>query len=705
MLKNLLVAICLVGSTISTSLAQTRTCATMEHVQLLEKERPGLRAQLRQQARDTKRIDYKKVDGKLVLGQVVTIPVVVHVLYNTTAQNISEAQIQSQLDVLNKDFRRLNADANKTPSLFQGVAADAEIEFCLAKQDPNGEPTNGITRTNTSVRKFSGLSDSMKFDGLGGKSAWDSKKYLNIWVVNFSNDANILGFAQFPNAGPAATDGVVIDYQAFGTTGTALSPYRLGRTTTHEVGHWLNLFHIWGDESCGDDEVLDTPTQEEENTGCPTFPKQSCSNTSDMFMNYMDYTNDACMNLFTTGQKNVMQTVLNSSRNGLLSSVGCVVPQVPALDGALLGFKAPSAIVCNNSVAPVVYLRNRGASALTNVQLQYTIDGGALQTFTWTGNLASFTTQEVSLPTQALASGAHTLKVSILSSNGQTTDANAANNTVAVNFQIQGTALPLQEGFEATAFPPAGWRVNNYQEDLTWQRTATVAFTGKASAFMQNKQYEANGPVDELVLPALDLTTRGAPRLTFQLAYALYSESGFSDTLEVLVSTDCGQTFNRVYQKFGQALTTVTPYYTEDEFVPASATQWRLENIDLSAYAAAKTAIIKFKHTTDFENNLYLDDIKVDGNALGTAEEIALQSVQVAPNPTTGLVQITSPEVAITSVQVLDALGKELQSIKVSRTAKGQPPQVDLRGLPNGMYLLRITSEKGVTVRRVVLSK
>ncbi|GAA4312051.1 T9SS-dependent choice-of-anchor J family protein [Nibribacter koreensis] len=705
MLKNLLFSVCLLGMTVGASFAQSRACATMEYVQLLEKNRPGLRAQLKQQARNVNRIDYKQLDGKPVLGQVVTIPVVVHVLYNTNSQNISEAQIQSQLDVLNKDFRRLNADANKTPALFQGVAADAEIEFCLAKQDPNGEPTNGITRTATTVKQFSGLSDSMKFDGLGGKSAWDSKKYLNIWVVNFSNDANILGFAQFPNSGPASTDGVVIDYQAFGTTGTALNPYRLGRTTTHEVGHWLNLFHIWGDESCGDDEVLDTPTQEEENTGCPIFPKASCSNTSDMFMNYMDYTNDVCMNLFTTGQKNVMQAVLNSSRSGLLSSIGCVVPQVPALDGALIGFKAPSDIVCNNSVAPVVYLRNCGSSALTNVQLQYKIDNGVAQNFTWTGNLASFTTQEISLPSQSVAAGAHTLTVTILSSNGQTTDGNSSNNTVTVNFQVQGNALPLLESFEDATFPPAGWRINNPQEDLTWQRTTKAAFTGSASAFMQNIEYPENGPIDELVLPAMDLTSRAAPRLTFQLAYALLSKTGYSDTLEVLVSTDCGNTYQRVYKKFGQALTTVTPYYMEDEFVPNGTSKWRLETVDLSAFSNAKTAIIKFKHTTDFENNLYLDDVKVDGNALGTAEEIALQSVQIAPNPTTELVQITSSEVAISSVQVLDALGKELQTINVSRTAKGQPLQVNLGGLPNGLYLLKVTSEKGVTVRRVVLSK
>ncbi|QHL87699.1 T9SS type A sorting domain-containing protein [Nibribacter ruber] len=705
MLNKVMVFVCLWGLTVTAAFAQSRACGTMEYVQQLEKNRPGLRAQLQQQARNVNRLDYKLLDGKPVLGQVVSIPVVVHVVYNTAAQNITEAQIQSQLAVLNKDFRRLNADASKTPSMFQGVAADAEIEFCLAKQDPDGEPTNGITRTSTTVKKFGGLTDSMKFDGLGGKSAWDSKKYLNIWVVNFDNDANILGFAQFPNSGPAATDGVVIDFQSFGTTGTVLRPYNLGRTTTHEVGHWLNLFHIWGDESCGDDAVSDTPTQEEENNGCPTFPKASCSNTSDMFMNYMDYTDDICMNLFTQGQKTVMQSMFNSYRSGLLSSKGCVAPEVPALDGALLGFKVPSGTLCTNTLAPVVYLRNRGSGALTNVQFQIKVDNEVAQTFTWTGNLGSFQTQEVTLPTQQVASGPHVVTVTILASNGQTLDGNPSNNTATVSLQVQGSALPLREGFESATFPPAGWSINNVQQDLTWQQTTKAAFSGTNSVFMQNIEYPANGPVDELVMPALDLTSRSAPRLTFQLAYSLLSSSGYSDTLEVQISTDCGKTFQQVYKKFGRALTTVSPYYREEEFVPTGAAQWRLESIDLSAYATVKTAIIKFRHTTDYENNLYLDDVKVDGNALGTAEERILQAVQVAPNPTSGVVQITSPEVAITAVQVLDALGKEIQTIQVSRTAKGQALQVNLGGLSNGVYLLRLTSEKGVTVRRVVLAK
>lgn len=267
---------------------------------------------------------HEKSDKALLI----TIPVVVHIVYNTTAENLSDARIQSQIDVLNQDFRRLNSDASNTPSAFQSVAADVEIEFCLATKDPNGQSTNGITRTSTSTTSFDINSDNIKFTSQGGKDAWPSNKYLNIWVGDISG--GILGYATPPGAFPAAYDGVVINYKYFGTSAFgAQSPYNKGRTATHEVGHWLNLKHIWGDDgtSCsGTDNVSDTPNQAGENYGCPTFPKtDACSPTSPgvMFMNYMDYVDDGCMNMFTAGQKTRMHAAINGARSSLFSSDGC----------------------------------------------------------------------------------------------------------------------------------------------------------------------------------------------------------------------------------------------------------------------------------------------------------------------------------------------------------------------------------------------
>lgn len=273
-----------------------------------------------------------------------TIPVVFHIVYNTAAQNVSDAQIQSQLAVLNADFRKLNADWTNTPAVFQGLVADCEVQFCLAQQDPNGNATTGINRVSTATTSFS-TNDAVKFSAQGGANIWDRNKYLNIWVCNMSG--GILGYAQFPG-GPAATDGVVITYTGFGTMGTALAPFNKGRTATHEVGHWLNLYHIWGDDgtSCnGSDQVNDTPNQADENYGCPAFPAVSCNNgpNGDMFMNYMDYTDDACMYMFSAGQKTRMDALFaaGGARVSLLTSPGCTPPVVGAC-GVPSGLNATS---------------------------------------------------------------------------------------------------------------------------------------------------------------------------------------------------------------------------------------------------------------------------------------------------------------------------------------------------------------------------
>lgn len=256
---------------------------------------------------------------------VIVIPVVFHVVYNINnpQQNISDQQIISQLEALNRDFRRQNPDTVNTPAMFRGAAADVGIEFRLAQRTPHGQPTSGITRTATTVSSFNYRTDAVKFDHLGGKSIWDRNRFMNIWICNLDS---VAGYAQYPG-GPASSDGIVLDYQRVGTTGTVKPPNNQGRTATHEVGHWLNLRHIWGDDrTCGSsDHVDDTPEQEDYYSGCPSFPQSSCGST-DMFMNYMDYTNDQCMNLFTLGQKNRMLAVLNGFRSSLKSSNGLLPP-------------------------------------------------------------------------------------------------------------------------------------------------------------------------------------------------------------------------------------------------------------------------------------------------------------------------------------------------------------------------------------------
>lgn len=257
-------------------------------------------------------------------ASVIRIPVVIHVLYNTASQNISDTQIKSQLQVLNNDFRRRNADTVNTPERFKSFAADVQLEFVLATADPNGRKTTGIIRKQTNVTEWK-TDDKIKYSAQGGDDAWDSRYYLNIWVGNFGR---ILGYSSMPGCAPEK-DGVAINLTAFGTINVS-APYHLGRTTVHEVGHWMGLRHIWGDTYCGDDMVDDTPKQGNFTSGCPTGVRSSCSNgtTGDMYMNFMDYTSDACINMFTHGQKQRMLALFNTGgpRNLLLSSKGLSAP-------------------------------------------------------------------------------------------------------------------------------------------------------------------------------------------------------------------------------------------------------------------------------------------------------------------------------------------------------------------------------------------
>jgi hypothetical protein len=255
-------------------------------------------------------------DGAIRL-EVTTIPVVVHVVGSPDgAGAVTEEQVRGQIAVLNADFRGTNPDAKFIPEPFQDLAADARVEFVLASVDPQGVPTTGINRVNSDVATFGADDDAVKFTASGGADAWPADRYLNLWVCRL--EGGLLGYAQFPG-GPAETDGVVITHTGFGTGGTAAAPFDGGRTATHEIGHWLNLRHIWGDDDTGcsgSDFVEDTPNQAGPNTGTPTFPSVTCNNgpNGDLFVNYMDYVDDVAMVMFTAGQAFRMQAALDAAR-------------------------------------------------------------------------------------------------------------------------------------------------------------------------------------------------------------------------------------------------------------------------------------------------------------------------------------------------------------------------------------------------------
>lgn len=249
---------------------------------------------------------------------VITVPVVVHILYNTPNQNISDDRIYSQLKVLNDAFRRMAADTVNTPDRFKDRAADAEIEFRLATSDPNRRATTGIIHQYTPISLWE-PDDKMKYSAQMGADAWDTDSYLNIWVCPLRRQ---LGYASFPGGDPVL-DGIVLNTAVVGVTGKG--DYNQGKTAVHEAGHWLGLRHIWGDDYCGDDGVDDTPQQANFTNGCPTGVRVSCGNSKDggdMYMNYMDITTDPCTNLFTEGQKQRMRALFDpgGARYGLLRS-------------------------------------------------------------------------------------------------------------------------------------------------------------------------------------------------------------------------------------------------------------------------------------------------------------------------------------------------------------------------------------------------
>lgn len=314
----LLVVICF-----SFALHAQRTCATNAKIEQLKANDPGFAARHKVITRYLTDVKNLQKSNTSQTPNVVTIPVVFHVLYKNQAQNISDAQINSQLAVMNADFRKCNSDfSDVVPEVFQEMAADMEICFAKATIAPNGQPTNGITRKAVPMD----FVFDMEYYTEDGQPAWDSSHYLNIWIGRFP--PGVLGFGTPPAAAGEAYDGLCISYKYFGDMGTALEPFDKGRTVTHELGHYLGLKHPWGEDSssCGsnlnDDGISDTPATNDPYFGCPNYPDNSnmCEPSDDgaMFMNFMDYADDACMAFFTAGQKEVAQAAINGPRAALL---------------------------------------------------------------------------------------------------------------------------------------------------------------------------------------------------------------------------------------------------------------------------------------------------------------------------------------------------------------------------------------------------
>jgi len=617
-------------------------CGTMQHDSLmralypdwprLEEYEPLIREKVRQLKEQAQRAR--------TIGGVYRIPVVVHVIHNGeavgTGRNIPTQNILDQIAVLNEDFRRMAG----TPGWSNDPrSADTQIEFVLAKRDPSGNPTTGIVRWNRNTYGWNAPPyTSAYMDGtIKPATIWDPNQYLNIWVADLSG--GLLGYAQFPDASGllgmpgdqgmgapnctqgANTDGVVILYSAFGSAlkaSTGLTaPYHLGRTTTHEVGHWLGLRHVWGDQqpACGDDFCDDTPMGDGPIYGCAAGAP-SCGATASltrMVENYMGYSDDACMNLFTQDQALRMRVVLEycPRRRSLLTSPALVPPATT--DASLIGLPL-SRDLCPGTYNITTVLRNSGTTTLTSIPVAYRLNNGPWQTQTWTGTLAGGATTNFTLTGVDLTTPGEYWLTACTNLAG---DPDQTEDTTTTRFVVHNGFYPLYETFEAgwegRPIPSNLWRVVNPNNDcFTWRPGHCVGSDGQRTTalFVNCWAYDQTGRRDELYTPLLDLT--GAPatvQLQFDVAYRRYDNSS-TDELRVEISTDCGATWSAtpIYQKSGGTLATAAN--TTARFVPSTAVEWRTETVSLTSYVGQRIRL-RFVTVNQYGNCIWIDNVRI----------------------------------------------------------------------------------------------
>lgn len=479
-----------------TGFAQDRSCATMEVLEQQLLQDPHQAARMEAIERHTEDFIHEHAaDGSDRV--VITIPVVFHIVHNGDAlgtnENISDALVLAQLDQLNQDFALSNSDASLIPGLFLPVAANTEIQFCLAQRKPDGTATNGINRINGGQASWTSTQINTT---LKPTTIWNRNQYLNIWSVVFGGSSSgLLGYAQFPG-GNATTDGVVCLWSSFGSVAMpnpSGGNYARGRTATHEVGHWLNLRHIWGDATCGNDLVADTPVHNASNSGCPAFPHLStCTGTPvEMTMNYMDYTFDACMYMFTAGQKARMQAVLavGGSRFSLTTSPGCLpLTSTCGTPGGL------NATAITATTATLNWTAVSGA-------LSYNIQWRPVGTTTWSSTTSGSTSVNISglnagtqyeFQVQAVCStGTGSFSASSTFTTTTAQSCGTPSNLIATSITVNSAVLSWTGVSGATSYN-VQWRIFG---TTTWSNGSTtntsLLITGLAAATQYEFQVQA----------------------------------------------------------------------------------------------------------------------------------------------------------------------------------------------------------------------
>lgn len=630
------------------------------------------------------------------------IPVVVHVIHKGepvgTGTNISDAQIFSQLAVINNDFKRLNADTVNTPAEFLPVAGSMDLEFVLAKSDPNGLCTNGIVRVQGSKSSWSRVPDDAT---LKSQSYWPSEHYLNIWVTDLSGLS--LGYAQFPvsnlegleeyQSGLATTDGVVIDYDVFGSDDFGpfdLDPdYNKGRTTTHELGHFFGLRHLWGDETCGTDYVDDTPQQRSSTTNCPSHPQTSICGSPivKMFQNYMDYTDDACMNILTTGQVERMDFILNDPtvprRKSLLTSPGLITPaNCERIDVAINKINSPSPISCSTTAPLTISILNRSDVELTAITLTYQVNqqGQANVILPLTPALPSGSVQTINLASAVnLNPGMNNVFIEITEANGEV-DEDPSNSFINATVLVDQSTdyLPLRQRFDDLNWPtisPLG--------GVEWGLTSTN-FGNSASVQAYNQ-----GIIGEevwLATPVLDFRNVIKASMFFDLSYG-WNQSEY-DRFKIVASKDCGKTYPIVLLNEDASQFQKEVSFTR--WQPANVNDWWIRRFkNLNEFSGEEQVRIAFVFTNATGNNLYLDNIEFFLDDDPTIPEVEEPYAIYWKNNLEATLTFNLAERQTIGIYVVDVMGREFINTTATDILNQTFP-IDLGNVADGIYILRV---------------
>ncbi len=671
---------------------------------------------------------FEQLKHTLQPDAIYTIPVVIHIVLSDPAL-VTNAQVQSQIDVLNEDYAGLNADSTRIPAAFKPFFGKGNIRFCLARRDTKGDASNGIVRVASSTISSPGDKDPVKFSCAGGSDAWDPTKYLNIWVCNMPT--GFLGYSFFASdplsEKPLNERGFVNNFRSFGKSGTAQAPFNLGRTATHEIGHFFDLNHIWGPNNCNgsqncedaeDDGLNDTPEQFKCTFGAPpadSLITDSCTKIAPgiMWMNYMDYVDDRAMVMYTPQQYARMEAILlaNTWMVGLLTSNGCT--PLPLLNRDvrferfretfydLCGSSENLIFSCDANYKPIITVRNTGTDNITSLTITAKLGNAANVVTNWTGNLAPQSTTSITLSAVILNPGINNNLLVYTSNPNGSADQKTSNDTgrlAGIVYPL--AAVPYNEGFESNTFPPNNWQRLNPNADTTWLRTTISAKTGNASMFINNFRYNANGASDWMFSPLIPVKGKDSAFLTFNVAAATFNKPDLAnnptDTLEVLVTTDCGLTYKSVYKKWGKELVTTGNVGVDTGFVPRND-QWRKDTAFLGDFSNAtfEYAQAVIRNTTNYENNIYVDDINITTKTVSPI--LKRKGIMATPNPFRDKVYLQHypGPINIEYVNVYDFAGRLVWQKKISLDLPGtnRGPdflELNLSHLSSGMYTIQV---------------